>query len=96
MSSISNNFLQFATVHSDLLTKLTARSSDTELFFAKPLELALRQSEKAVDTYSFAIIDNVPTCAEAAKKNADVLSKAYTKAICAYTADAASDPFCSM
>ncbi|KAF4540344.1 uncharacterized protein LTHEOB_9440 [Lasiodiplodia theobromae] len=83
---VCNAYNTFATTQTAMLNTLTAKANDANASgLGAPIGAALRVLEGADDTYSFEIIEAVPTCADAAKADKTTLDTAMEAAVNAYS-----------
>ncbi|KAJ5278755.1 hypothetical protein N7478_004127 [Penicillium angulare] len=80
-NAICTSFRGFVQVHQQLLSTVIGKHGILSLTpFTKPIAAVLEQLEGGVDTLAFLIIDSVPTCAEDATSNKNMLDKSLEKA----------------
>ncbi|KAJ5106301.1 hypothetical protein N7456_002976 [Penicillium angulare] len=79
--AICTSFRGFVQVHQQLLSTVIGKHGILSLTpFTQPIAAVLRTLEGVVDTIAFGIIDGVPTCAEDATSNKNMLDDTLAKA----------------
>jgi hypothetical protein len=84
-NAICTSFRGFVQVHQELLSTVIGKHGLLSLTpFTQPIAQVLRVLEGGVDTIAFAIIDQVPTCAQDATQNKNSLDSTLADAINTY------------